>query len=414
MTTSHQPAASASPPGFTSSTSTSFAVDERLLERVQALEPIVREHSDAGERERRLAGPVLDAMRAAGLFRMFTPRALGGLETDPVTVARVAEEISRFDSAAGWALQAGNTGAWWASQMPDAGVDDLFADGPDLLMSASFAPPHRAEVVPGGYRLTGRGPLASTISDASWVMLSGFVFDGEQPRMTPFGPEVVGLVMPVSDVEIVDTWRSLGMRATDSNDVAANGVFVPETRAFRVAPGQQPGPRFQGPLYHLSALIATYVVIAPVALAIARGAIGELREIAVGKTPLGSRKTLRDRAAAQAAVAEGEAILRSARLLFYDALGTAWERAVRGEQATLEQKADMMLAATHAVQSSARATELMHRVAGTSGIYARNRLERHFRDAVTVRHHGFMCESRFETVGQIYLGVEPEFPFVAF
>ena len=101
-------------------------------------------------------------------------------------------------------------------------------------------------------------------------------------------------------------------------------------------------------------------------------------------------------------------------LLLEEPLGTAWERAVRGEQATLEQKADMMLAATHAVQSSARATELMHRVAGTSGIYARNRLERHFRDAATVRHHGFMCESRFETVGQIYLGVEPEFPFVAF
>jgi alkylation response protein AidB-like acyl-CoA dehydrogenase len=245
-------------------------------------------------------------------------------------------------------------------------------------------------------------------------MLSGFVVDGDQPRMTPFGPEVVGLVMPVGDVEIVDTWQSLGMRATDSNDVAANGVFVPAARSFRVAPDQQPGPRFQGPLYHLSALIATFVVIAPVALAIARGALGELREIAVSKTPLGSRKTLRDRAAAQAAVAEGEALLRSARLLFYDALGTAWERAVRGERATLEQKADMMLAATHAVQTSSRVTELMHRVAGTSGIYARSRLERHFRDALTVRHHGFMCESRLETVGQIYLGLEPEFPFVAF
>jgi alkylation response protein AidB-like acyl-CoA dehydrogenase len=74
----------------------------------------------------------------------------------------------------------------------------------------------------------------------------------------------------------------------------------------------------------------------------------------------------------------------------------------------------MMLAGTHAVQTSARVTDLMHRMAGTAGIYARNRLERHFRDAQTVRHHGFLCESRFETVGQIYLGVEPEFPFVAF
>ena len=44
----------------------------------------------------------------------------------------------------------------------------------------------------------------------------------------------------------------------------------------------------------------------------------------------------------------------------------------------------------------------------------RSRLERHFRDAQKVRHHGFLSESRFETAAQVHLGVEPEFGFVAF
>ena len=56
----------------------------------------------------------------------------------------------------------------------------------------------------------------------------------------------------------------------------------------------------------------------------------------------------------------------------------------------------------------------MHRIGGTNGIYERSRLERHFRDAHTVRHHGFLSEARLETVGQVYLGLEPEFGFVAF
>ena len=68
---------------------------------------------------------------------MFTPRTLGGLEADPVTVAHVAEEIASFDSAAAWALQAGNTGAWWAGHLPQQGVAELFAGGPDLLMPQS-------------------------------------------------------------------------------------------------------------------------------------------------------------------------------------------------------------------------------------------------------------------------------------
>jgi hypothetical protein len=45
---------------------------------------------------------------------------------------------------------------------------------------------------------------------------------------------------------------------------------------------------------------------------------------------------------------------------------------------------------------------------------ARSSLERHFRDAQTLRHHGFMSDNRFETVGQVYCGVDPKFPMVAF
>ena len=388
--------------------------DESFLARVRALEPIVRQSADTTERERRLARPVLQAMREAGLFRMFTPRALGGLEADPVTVARVAEELASFDSAAAWALQAGNTGSWWAGHFPEKGIAELFAGGPDLLMSASFSPPHRAESVPGGYRFTGRGKLASTVRDSSWVMMTGVVFDGEQPRATPFGPMIVALALRTSDVEIVDTWHSLGMRGTDSNDVAAEGVFVPEALSFVVAPVYEPGPQFTGPLYRLPALASVDVIIAPVALAIARGAITALRELADRKTPLGSMKTIRHKPAVQSALADAEAQLRASRLFFYETLNTMWQRTLKNEPATLEQRADLMLACAHAVRMSAHVADLMHRMGGTSGLYEGSRLERHFRDAQTVRHHGFLSESRLETVGQVYLGLEPEFGFVAF
>ena len=391
-----------------------IGVDDSLLARARALEPIIRQHAETTERERRLARPVFEALREAGLFRMFTPRALGGLEADPVTVARVTEQIARFDSAAGWALQAGNTGAWWSGHFPAEGVADLFADGPDLLMAASFSPPHRAEAVAGGYRFTGRGSLASTIHDSPWLLMTAIVFDGEQPRTTSSGPVIIAVAMPTSDVKVFDTWHSLGMRGTDSNDVAADGVFVPERRTFVVAPVYEPNAQFTGPLYRLPALAATDVIIAPVALAIARGAVVALRDLTDRKTPLGSLKTIRHRPAVQFALADGEAQLRAARLFFYDTLNATWQRTLANESATLEQRADLMLAGAHAVRTSAHVADLMHRMGGASGIYERSPLERHFRDAQTVRHHGFLSEPRLETVGQVYLGLEPEFGFVAF
>jgi alkylation response protein AidB-like acyl-CoA dehydrogenase len=389
------------------------AVDESLVERARQLGPLIREHADHAERERRLARPVIDALIDAGFQRMFTPVALGGLEVDPITCARVVEEVAGHDSAAGWALQAGNTGKWWCARMTAAGVEEVFASGPDVHIAGSFDPPHRAVEEAGGFRFTGRGPLASIIRDSEWLMMTAFVMDGDQPRLVDGHPDFIAVVLRAREVQVVDTWHSLGMRGTDSNDVAADGVFVPASRIYRFDPAFEPPPQFRGPLYRLPAVASVSVVVAPVALAIARGAIGELRELAASKTPLGSRRTLRERGVVQAALAEAEGLLRAARLLFYDTLAAAWRRTVTGEGSTLEQRADLLLAGTHAVRSASQVVDRMHRLAGTTGIYARSRLERHFRDAQTVRHHGFVSEGRLETVGQVYMGVEPEFQLVA-
>jgi indole-3-acetate monooxygenase len=61
-----------------------------------------------------------------------------------------------------------------------------------------------------------------------------------------------------------------------------------------------------------------------------------------------------------------------------------------------------------------KAVELMYRIAGTSGIYTRSPLERYFRDVQVLRHHAFGAEGRYETAGRVFLGLEPDFPALAF
>jgi alkylation response protein AidB-like acyl-CoA dehydrogenase len=385
-----------------------------LLATARSLGPLIREHATDGERGRRLAREVLQAITGAGLFRLLLPKALGGHEVDPVTCSRIVEEVAGFHSAAGWALQAGNAGAWWSARLPQEGADEIYSGNPDAVMAAAFHPPQRAVPGPGGYRLSGRGPLASNIHDSEWLFLTALVMDGDQPRLSGGAPEVIALVLPVAEVQVVDTWDSLGMRATDSNDVVVDNVFVPARRTFRLTPEFQPGPRFEGPLYRFPAIGGAVFCIAPVPLAIARGAITELRALAGRKTSFGFNRPLSERPAVQATLARAEGMLRAARLLYYDTLTAAWERTLSGAGSTLEQKADILLAASYAVTTAAKVTDLVHRAAGTSGIYARSPLERHLRDALTLRHHGFLSENRFEAVGQVYLGLPPEFAMVAF
>lgn len=392
-----------------------LAVNNSLIDAAEELGPVIREHAEEAEHQRRPSRVVMDALSEAGLQRLYVPESLGGLEVDPITYARIAEVIAGFDSVAGWALQAGNHIAWWSARLPNEGVEEVYGDGPNALIAGAFHPPQKAVEVDGGYRITGRAPLASNIHDAQWLLLTGMVMEGDQPRMMADGTaETVQVTFPANEAQVIDTWHALGMRGTDSHDVAVDGVFVPASRTFPFVPEFEPGPHYQGPLYRFPGVGAIMTIFAPVLLAIGRGAIDEFRALAVQKTALGFNRTLRERPIVQATLSQAEAMLRSARALFYECLADAWQRTQAGEPATLQQKADLMLAGTHAAHTTAQVAERMHGLAGSTGIYQTCRLERHFRDAHTLRHHGLISANRFETVGQVYLDVPPEFPLVRF
>ena len=388
--------------------------EAQLFERIRELAPVIREHAATAEQERRLPKPVHQALIAGGFQRMFTPRSLGGFELDPVSGASIVEEIAGIDSAAAWALQAPNVNAWWASRLSDNGAEEFYGSDPSRMMAAAFHPPQQATEVPGGYRVTGRAPLASGVHDSEWILFSAFIMDGDKPRMTEAGPAMIAVILPTADVEILDTWHTLGMRGTDSNDAAFANVFVPTHRTFVLDPGLQLGRQFQGPLYRYPAVGIIALFTGGVLLATARNAITELRELAARKTPFGSMKTLRDRGAVQAALAEAEGMLRSARSFFYEGLTEAWARTAAGLPNTLEHRADLLLAAIQASKGAVGAVDIVHRLAGTTGIYSTSKLDRFFRDAHTLRHHGFVSEGKLETVGQIYLGLPPDFPLIVF
>lgn len=382
----------------------SFKIDKKLLDAALELGPLIAQHSAEGERDRRVPAMVIQAMKDAGLFRMMTPKSLGGLEADPVSSARVFEEVARFDSAASWILQAANSGNFYCARLPDEGVEEIYADGPDNMIALSVHPPMRATRVSDGYRVAGRSHLGSGINDADWIMV----------LVQPGDEGLRGAFLPKRDIVVVDTWDSMGMRGTDSNTATVEEAFVPSARTWPLQPTFEPGSHFKGPLYRFPSLGEGIVVLGPVALGVARLAIDEFKSLALGKTPFMSATSLSERPMAQMALGKAEAMLSAARCFFYSTVTEAWHRTVAGRASTREEKGKLMLAAVHLMQSSVEAVDHVCGVAGTSVIYRGNPLERAFRDVHTARHHGWVSESRYATYGQITLGFEPDFPVALF
>lgn len=386
---------------------------ENLLEKVKAIAPIIREHAQEAEKASRLSRPVVEAMLEAGLYRMSRPKAFGGFELDPITMAKVIESVARYDSAAAWNLSLSVQVNCFLAWLPDAGASEILGGQSDTIVGTSFTPTGQAVPVDGGFRVSGQWPFVSGSRDCHWVMPIPFVMDGEQLRLDNNGLPIRRFMwLPTEDIEILNTWDTLGMRGTGSHDVVASDVFVPETRTALVAPLDSPGSAFQGPLYRLT-IWAPIALLAPPALGVARSAIDDLVKMLSTKTSGLTGRSIRERQVIQRQVAEADAILKSARAFYYETLQDNWDAAVRGNDITLERKGQMQLATTHANVSAAKAVDLVHEAAGASAIRNQYKFQRYFRDARTMTQHAASSASRYESVGAVMLGVESDWPFFA-
>jgi indole-3-acetate monooxygenase len=392
-----------------------YAIDEALVAKARELGPLIREHAPEAERERRLSKPVIDALNRSGFTKMLLPKSLGGLETDPVTMMRAVEEIATHDSVAGWLLMVSNSSAFTGARFSAEVIEEIVRDPNDWFVAGAFQPPVAAREVEGGYRFTGRRPLASFAHSARWIFLTAMVMDGEQPRMFQGMPVMVFGIMPAKDVEILDTWNALGMRGTDSTDVSVHDVFVPAGFACALAPQFEPNRHYRSPLYRMPMLAPLILgTVAPNAIAIAQNAINEVRALSSSRTPMGSMVPLRDRGAAQARLGRADAMLRSARAFMYETMADAWARTLAGETFSIDQRATILCAAAHGGQVGAEVTDMMFASGGSSAAFTRSPIERLFRDSQVIRQHGFVAASRYETVAQVRLGLEPDLPVIYF
>jgi alkylation response protein AidB-like acyl-CoA dehydrogenase len=386
-----------------------------ILESANKIGPVINQYIDEEENNRRLSKPVIDALRKSSFHRLFMPESLGGLELDPLTVAKLVEEIASYNTAAGWSMMVANVSTWWSRSLPQKGIEEIYKSGPDTLIAGAFHPPMMATPVDGGFRINGRSPLTSNVNEAKWIFVTAFVMEQGQIKINNGIPEIIGVMMNAKDCEIIDTWYTLGLKASDSNDIAAKDVFVPNHLFFPLAPEFQPNKYYEGPLYKFSAIgTSVACLIAPVALAVASNAIKELKLLAEKKTSFGSMVPLREKGTIQKKLGMAEALVKSSRAYLHTTIGDCWNKTLAGQKLSLEEKAGLLLAATHTNQSCLQAVDMMYSAAGTSAIYYRNKLAHYFSDAQVIRQHGFANESRYETVAQVLFGLQPDLPVLAF
>lgn len=378
---------------------------EAAVGAAEQLAELAAELAAEAEQARRLTPRLVDDITGAGLFRLCVPASVGGLEATAEELVRVVEALARGDGAAGWCVAIAATSGLIAGYLPNAGAREIYGSA-SAVSGGVFAPKGRASPVDGGFRVSGRWPFASGCEHCDWLMGGSIVLDGGAPRTLPNGmPDVRLMLAPAGEVRIHDTWHVTGLRGTGSHDIEFDDLLVPAEHSVSVFSEQ---PRERGPLYAFPLFGLLALAIAGVALGIARGALDDLGGLAAGKTPTGSRRALGERATVQAETAQAEAALRAARALLYEAIDQAWSAAVANGQVSVQDRASLRLAATHATSASAAVVATAYRLGGGSAIYDSSPLQRRFRDAHVATQHMLVGPATWELTGRLLLGLETD------
>jgi len=350
-----------------------------LTENVREIAALARELAEETEANRRLPEPLLDRLRDSGLMNAGAPREAGGLELPPGELLRHAATIAAGDASAGWCVSIAATSSLLAGWIGTEARDELFGD-PRGIAAGIFAPRGTARPSEGGFLVSGRWPYCSGIQHAGVLFAGCMAAQDGRPDGRPM-PIVVG--MPREQLQVLDTWHTLGLRGTGSHDSVASELFVPAERAFSLFEG----PQLDRPLYRFPVFGYFALSVAAAAMGNARGAIGDFAELAKVKVGQGSARTLAERSTTHAALAEAEASLRSAEALFDAAVQAAWVAAQEEEPVGVELRNGLRIAATNAASTGASVVGLLFGLAGGPAIYDGAPLQRRFRDAHTASAH---------------------------
>jgi alkylation response protein AidB-like acyl-CoA dehydrogenase len=275
-----------------------------------------------------------------------------------------------------------------------------------MVTAGLLFPTGRADIVPGGYQLTGRWQFGSGVTHADWVISGAFLYRDGQPEPSPGGgpPDSKLFIVPRSDVEVIDTWHTTGLAGSGSCDYAITSVFVPEGRTVTfddVRNGE--GPLAQ-PEVHMRNMPG-------VPLGLARAALDYVREIAATRvSPVSG--AMADDYRAQVTIADCEADFAASRHAVYAALRRQHEVLAAGgtlDDLTADERAALPLSRRHAFRTARSIVARLYDLLQTTSIYQRSPMDRWLRDTNTMCQHVVAQDRIAQSAGAYLLGGKPSF-----
>ncbi len=370
---------------------TASAIDSSVdvVAAAKRIAPMLAMHAEDVDEAGRFVAESYDLLKQEGLVEAGVPRELGGGGAEVAELAEMLRVMARScgSTALAFAMHTHQVAipAWRWRHQKVAAVEPLLrrvaAERLVLLSSGGsdwIGGSGTAEKVDGGYRVNARKAFTSG-AEAGSILMTGAIAEDQDGNRSVIH---FGAPMKSANVRIEQTWRTLGMRGTASNDVVIEDLFVPDAGVSFSRKAGEWHPVFQ--------TIAT--IAFPLIYAVYLGIAESARDIAVG--------IAKTRPGADAAIAgRMDTELRAAQLAHRWMLDAVARNAPSAETVN-EVMIGRKLVARHGIE----AVELAMELAGGASFYRKEGLERRFRDIQGARFHPLQSGPQARYAGAMALG----------
>lgn len=370
-----------------------------IFANARSLVPFLKESAPECEEQRQLTPDVVEALRRAGIFRMLMPTSWGGPELSTMEQIEVIEQISRGDASAGWCSMIGSDSGLYSGFVEEEAARQLWPSL-DMAQSGWIHPAGKAEVVPGGYRISGQWMFCSGSTHADNVAAGCLVYADGKPLKIDGRRQWRLAVAPASEWAFSDNWDTVGLRATASRDYTTREptMFVPEEHCFSFLEPKREGALWARPDTLLRKM-------AGIPLGLARSVLDEVTEMVKGKVERPSGVRYSDLVRVRTDIGEAQMLLGAARSYVFSALETQWLKIERDEQLTSQERADVWLSRLNAFQTARTVIRSLFDTIGGSAVFNHSSgLSRALRDVETMCQHVVGQRRELETVGGLLLG----------
>lgn len=182
-------------------------------------------------------------------FNLFVPRNYGGLELSLPEALRIEEALAWTDGSIGWTVTLCSGAAWFIGFLPPSAARELFSD-PKACLAGSGQAAGIAEVRGDGYQVTGHWKHATGAPHATIFTANCVLYKDGEPLKDSNGDSVVrAFWFHRHEVQVQQSWYSIGMVATASQSFGVQDLAVPANRCFTIDPRQAvvPLPVFRYP-----------------------------------------------------------------------------------------------------------------------------------------------------------------------